>query len=110
MKNIFLEKQLSTITRFSSGLSQRYPAELESTEGALSNATDLVEFEVAKQDLLSGGKMHRVRFFLLIILYNGLGLVERVSYRTIFPNSGLTGQFCFSGIGLIGRFSPNWKI
>ena len=61
LENI-LEKQLSTITNFSSSLSQRYPTELESTEGAISNATDLVEFEVAKQELLSGNKMPRVRY------------------------------------------------
>ena len=41
---------------------------------------------------------------LKFLYYTGVGPVGRRCYRTIWPNSGLTGQFCFLGVGLTRQF------
>ena len=42
------------ISKYSSGLSQRYPFELDNADNALSNATDLVEHEIKRIQAIQG--------------------------------------------------------
>jgi len=42
------------ISKYSSGLTQKYPFELDTAENALSNATDLVEHEIKRQKAIRG--------------------------------------------------------
>jgi len=47
--NNSIEKLFLMISKYSSGLTQKYPFELDTSENALSNATDLVEHEIKRQ-------------------------------------------------------------
>ena len=54
LKKFFLEKLFMMISKYSSGLTQKYPFELDTAENALSNATDLVEHEIKRQKAIRG--------------------------------------------------------
>ena len=49
-----LESLFAMISKYSSGLSQRYPFELDNADNALSNATDLVEHEIKRIQAIQG--------------------------------------------------------